>query len=302
MTLKQLQAFYWAATCPSFAAAAAHLHVTVSSLSTRLSELERSLGQALFDRSGHKAALTPAGERLLPLAADLLARADTLRQQMAPQPGLQGPCRIGTGELASLTWLPRWVQQLRQAHPGLRLAVTVDIGAHLAQQLDQAELDVALIAGPARHPSLASQPVGRASFVLCAHPARARHWPTGDAAALAQAVSTSTLVCLPRGSGVTQVLDHWLTRLGTQPRELLSCNQWGATAQLVAQDAGLGLLPLGLATALERQGQLQRLPTPWPLPQLDYSLQWRHQDPRPLIALLRQSCTGVVDFDGLAGG
>ena len=64
MTLKQLEAFYWAATCASFAVAAERLHLSVSSLSKRIAELE-ALGQLLFDRSGHKAA---SGGRPAPAA------------------------------------------------------------------------------------------------------------------------------------------------------------------------------------------------------------------------------------------
>ena len=45
MTLKQLEAFYWAATCASFAVAAERLHLSVSSLSKRIAELEEALGQ-----------------------------------------------------------------------------------------------------------------------------------------------------------------------------------------------------------------------------------------------------------------
>ena len=79
MTLKQLEAFYWAATCSSFAMAAERVHLSVSSLSKRIAELEASLGQVLFDRAGHRAALTEAGTRLLPLAGALLQQADRLR-------------------------------------------------------------------------------------------------------------------------------------------------------------------------------------------------------------------------------
>ena len=45
MTLKQLEAFYWAATCASFAVAAERLHLSVSSLSKRIAELEEALGR-----------------------------------------------------------------------------------------------------------------------------------------------------------------------------------------------------------------------------------------------------------------
>jgi len=86
MTLKQLEAFYWAATCSSFAMAAERVHLSVSSLSKRIAELEASLGQVLFDRAGHRAALTEAGTRLLPLAGGLLQQADRLQQEMGSSP------------------------------------------------------------------------------------------------------------------------------------------------------------------------------------------------------------------------
>ena len=61
MTLKQLEAFYWAATCVNFTVAAERVHLSVSSLSKRIAELEASLGVDLFDRSGRSAKLTAQG-------------------------------------------------------------------------------------------------------------------------------------------------------------------------------------------------------------------------------------------------
>ena len=72
MTLKQLEAFYWAAKLGTFAIAAQRLHITQSSLSKRLIELETDLGQQLFDRNGRRATLTMAGEILLEQAGSML--------------------------------------------------------------------------------------------------------------------------------------------------------------------------------------------------------------------------------------
>ena len=91
MTLKQLEAFYWAATCANFAMAAERLHLSTSSLSKRLVELEDALGVQLFDRSGHKAVLTEAGERFLP-------RAGACRRYDTPEAcGVQGSAREAEG-------------------------------------------------------------------------------------------------------------------------------------------------------------------------------------------------------------
>jgi hypothetical protein len=84
MTLKQLEAFYWAATCLNFSVAAERVHLSVSSLSKRIAELEASLGVQLFDRSGRAAELTPQGEQLLPRIRELLqARPSCARPRAA---------------------------------------------------------------------------------------------------------------------------------------------------------------------------------------------------------------------------
>ena len=72
MTLKQIEAFYWAANLGSFSIAALRLHVTQSSLSKRIVELEESVDVKLFDRSSKRAQLTEAGRRLLPLGGRML--------------------------------------------------------------------------------------------------------------------------------------------------------------------------------------------------------------------------------------
>ena len=67
VTLKQIEAFYWAAKLASFSIAASRLHVTQSSLSKRIKELEEAIGVELFERSGRRAQLTERGQRLLPI-------------------------------------------------------------------------------------------------------------------------------------------------------------------------------------------------------------------------------------------
>ncbi len=292
MTLKQLEAFYWAATCSSFALAAERVHLSVSSLSKRIAELEASLGQSLFDRGGHRAALTEAGTRLLPLAGALLQQADRLHQEMGATTGLRGPCRLGVGELTALTWLPRLVAAIASVHPDLEVSVHVDVGAALAERLDKGELDVAVIAGPASRSALTSLPIAQAAFTWCARPEVAASLVAMDAAAL----QIHPLVTLPPGSGVTHLIDEWLRQSGAQPARRLFCNHWGAIAGLLAHSGGIGLLPQGWAQALCGRGVLQELASPVPLGLLDYALHHRRDDLRPLVAALRELAGREADF------
>jgi DNA-binding transcriptional LysR family regulator len=62
----------------SFAAAAAALHRVPSALTYTMQKLEQDLDVALFDRSGHRARLTPAGQELMLEGRQLLRAAGEL--------------------------------------------------------------------------------------------------------------------------------------------------------------------------------------------------------------------------------
>ena len=161
-SVKQLEAFWWAATCSNFSTAAERLHLSVSSLSKRITELEGVLGQPLFDRSGHKAVMTEAGRRLLPAALTVLNAVADLGRSLAETGALSGHCRFGVGDLSALTWLPRLVAATRRLHPSLTLEACVDVGGVLEQRLAEGDLDFAVIAGRSSRSALVSQSVGAA--------------------------------------------------------------------------------------------------------------------------------------------
>jgi len=77
--LRLLRYFLAVVETGSVTRAAEDVHVAQPSLSRQLRGLEASLGLTLFDRSGKRMALTTAGHRFLPLARDLVTRADTAR-------------------------------------------------------------------------------------------------------------------------------------------------------------------------------------------------------------------------------
>jgi len=293
MTLKQLEAFYWAATCASFAVAAQRLHLSLSSLSKRIAELEASLGQALFDRSGHRAALTEAGSHLLPQARQLLQAAEGVRQSVAQRTGLHGVCRFGVGELTALTWLPRLVRRMQQQHPGLVPEPVVDIGEVLERRVEAGELDFAIVAGRSSRSGITSVPVAEALFAWCAAPALLGRVRTLSPALLAE----HALVALPTGAGTTRILDDWLAaQSGLPPPRRLSCNHWGAVAGMLVEGAGIGLLPQAWARALQRRGVLRVLVSEPALAPLPYAFQWRRDDARPVVAAMRDLAPAVADF------
>lgn len=293
MTLKQLEAFYWAATCASFQLAAQRVHLSTSSLSKRLAELEDSLGVQLFDRTAHRAQLTEAGERLLPRAAALLQAAQETRSSVGGSSDITGRCHFGVGELSALTWLPQAVAHVSHTHSRLRLEPHVNVGEALVERLRSGELDCAVIAGGStQHGAIASVPVGEARFAWVASPALVPD-ATGVSAAL---LERCALVTLPGGAGTSRLLDDWLLAMGIAAPRRLTCNSWGAVAGLLIEGLGVGILPHGWARHLEERGDLRTLRARRALPPLTYTFQKRSNDDRQLLAAMLAAVRETVDF------
>jgi len=83
LTLEGVEALEAIADTGSFAAAARSLNKVQSAISYNIRQLESALGVELFDRSGHRARLTPAGTAVLDEGRFLLARARRIQSLAA---------------------------------------------------------------------------------------------------------------------------------------------------------------------------------------------------------------------------
>ena len=290
-TLKQLDAFYWAATSANFATAAQRLNLSISSLSKRINELEQATGRVLIDRSGHHAALTEDGETLLPAAIRVLESVAALQDAFAQDKGLTGRLSFGVGELSALTWLPRFVAAVQKLHPQLTIEPYVDVGAVLESKVDAGELDFAVIAGRSSRGGILSQRVTEARFAWMASeklvggarkltPALLEHYP---------------LVTLPVGAGTTHVLDEWLLAAGVNNARRITCNNWSALAGMMREGVGIGFLPVDWAAA-QMGAALVRLASKPALSPLPYAFQWRRGDMRGMIPAMLALVRQFADF------
>lgn len=292
MTLKQLEAFYWAATVASFLLAADRLHISQSTLSKRITELEVQLGQSLFDRSGHRAMLTDAGEQLLPLVRRMLGLADEMRSLLGDGTGVRGHCRFGVGELAALTWLPDLVALAREMYPELTLEPFVDLGAVLEQRLETGDLDFAVVAGYSSRSRIASASIAEVRFSWAA----AARLAGRQRAISPRLLKETALVTMPSGAGPTRMLEHWLAANNFEVSHRITCNNLAATASLIAAGVGIGLFPSAWLRHMADRKAVVQLRSQPALPALEYTFQQRRDDTRPLLARMRELVVKTVDF------
>lgn len=99
LNFKHLRYFWAVAKSGSIARASEQLHVTPQSISTQLTDLEESLGAALFQRVGRGLELTEAGRRILGYAEEIFTLGDEL-VEAARDPAARAsfPYRVGVAD------------------------------------------------------------------------------------------------------------------------------------------------------------------------------------------------------------
>lgn len=250
MELRQLRYFAAVARRRHFTNAAAALHVAQPALSQQIRALERELGVELFDRTGRRVRLTPAGEALLVHAERVLtevARAETAMAEFAGL--LRG--RVVVGALPSLAehQLPALLAGFHARHPGLELALREESSAQLLALLAGGEVDLAILhQSPAATPpaDVVLDPLFTEDLVAVVAPDS----PLAARGALPlAALRDEPFVTSRPGSAIRHTLLQACADAGFTPRVAFESGGAATVRALAAAGLGVAVLPRSEAAA-----------------------------------------------------
>lgn len=154
ISLKQLNVFTAIAQEKTMTKAAERLFITKPAVSISLSEMEKTLGYKVFDRVNNRLVLNSEGRQLLPLADELLERADAIEHQFTTNNQLTGSLSIGTSDTIGNHMAPRLLSQFKAQHECEINQLYISNTSQIINQLLEFQLDVGLVEGKAHHPKL----------------------------------------------------------------------------------------------------------------------------------------------------
>jgi DNA-binding transcriptional LysR family regulator len=156
--------------CGTFAAAAIERCVTPSAVSMQMKQLEKYLGQPLFDRSGQQVRATAFAREVTELMRGPRMELDLLRKRSTVV--VEGILRLGIIESMQPVVLPGTMHYLQEHYPKLEINPARGRSRGLTTDVNAGELDAALVAEPQAGGStrLRWTPMLRRELVLVAPP------------------------------------------------------------------------------------------------------------------------------------
>ncbi|MET4203737.1 LysR family transcriptional regulator [Bradyrhizobium sp. LA6.12] len=138
----------------NFITAADRLHVSQSTVSTRIHSLEELLGCTLFVRNKAGATLTVAGRQFQRHASTLVRTVEQARHDVGLPKGFSGALvvggRIGLWEEFLLLWVPR----MQEANPQISIRAESALEPELMQGLVEGRIDIGVMYTPQSRPGL----------------------------------------------------------------------------------------------------------------------------------------------------
>lgn len=266
--------------------AAQQLNRVQSNVTTRIRQLETSLGVQLFVRESKRMVLTPAGQTLLTYADDILRLAAEARQAVQPREP-HGRLRIASMESTAASRLPTLLATLHQRWPRVQLELVTMTTRQSIQALSNFEVDCAFVAEtaclantPKARPAMTTLPAFAEDLVLIAHRA---HPPIRHATD----VQTPTLLGFELGCAYRQLIDDWFTAGGVVPSRVLELGSYHAIIACAAAGIGVALVPRSVLELYTNAPEISvhDLGTPG---RVDTVLAWHREMAGPALQALLQ--------------
>jgi DNA-binding transcriptional LysR family regulator len=234
MDYDQLASFLEVAKLQSFSRAAEKIYRTQPAISAQVRLLEQECGEKLFDRSGKKVLLTPAGEILQRYAQRIIELNKEALQAIAElNQTARGKLQIGANEATCLYVLPKTFARFRELYPLVQISIYRNFSHKILQKVQEGAIELGIVTLPQSANNMEVIPVFRDEMQVIVP---ANHPLATNRGAAVEEIANFPLI-LPKTGHTRVVLD----RLLRAHREHLQVSMELASVETIKKFVGAGL-------------------------------------------------------------
>ena len=279
MELSDLHIFRTVAREGGIVRAARRLHRVPSNITTRIQQLEASIGVQLFTRERNRLALSQHGERLLGYADRMLLLSDEARSILAGS-APSGVLRLGALESTTASRLPVILAAYHKAFPEVRVELVTGTNDALTAAVIDRRVDAAFVAEPPANKELAYEPLFRERLVIISATGHAPIRRPRD-------VDGDSVIAFPNGCYYRRVLQRWLGERRLPSIRVLELGSYHAIVACVASGTGIALAPESVLATVQHAA-VTRHALPKVHSDVVTPLVWRASGQSPALVALRE--------------
>ncbi len=242
----------------NLARAAERLHVTQSALSHQIKSLEQYFEAPLFLRNSKPLRLTPAGEKLIELARQVLPLVENAESDLR---------RVARGELGRLhiaiechacfEWLAPVLNRYRQQWPQIEVDIRVGVSFEALPALQKGEVDLVISSDPVKSADLQFAELFDYEALLVMP---ADHRLVTKKRIQPADLAEETLITYPVNRQRLDVFSRFLQPAGVEPAAVRQSELTSVILLLVASGRGVAVLPDWVLREAEQAGTLATRP------------------------------------------
>jgi molybdate transport repressor ModE-like protein len=220
---------------------AARAHLALGAASTRIRNMENTLGASLLTRGRQGVRPTQAGRTLLQHARTILAQAEILREDLGVYAdGLTGQVRVLSNTNALTEFLPDTLSSFLATHRHVSIDLEERLSDEIVDLIADGVADIGIIAGTVDAGRLTTYPFRSDRFVLVVAPDH----PLAEQSKIGFAdVLDYDFVGLDRASALQRFLAGKASRIGRPLRLRVQLRSFDAVCRLVEANVGVGIVP-----------------------------------------------------------
>ncbi|MFC0709402.1 LysR family transcriptional regulator [Azorhizophilus paspali] len=256
--LQSLRVFLLAAELGSLTRAAERAHLTLSAVSKRICDLEKTIDCPLFVRQPRGLELTPAGQELLEHTRTILDNVNRMAADIGEfATGVRGHLRLWANTSAVLQFLPDDLAAFLGERPQVRISLEERLTEEIIAALDSERIDLGVFADNLPAPTLQLRPYRQSRLVLLV--------PVGHPLAkFGRIAFVDTLaydhIGLAHGTSLLRLLIDSAVTAQRILRLRMQVGSFDAIGRMVEAGLGIGVVPDGAVHGERLKAGLRAIP------------------------------------------
>lgn len=257
MELRQINTFMTIAKLQSFTKTALELGYAQSSITSQIQLLEQELNVRLFERLGHKVALTSEGKKLLLIAEKMMLLSNDAKNIAGNSDIPRGRLSIGAVESLCATWLTEILKEYRLRYPEVDIVIKFGSKFDFIRSLKDNTLDIAFFLDQKINDKdyITALQIPEPMVLLCSP----EHAIAGKEGVYPEDLSGEALILTEPCCGYRILFDTIMSQYHVKPGSVIETGNVETIKQLTIGGMGIAFIPQTSAKKELQQKQLVKL-------------------------------------------